>query len=501
MDIFGHAFFYHKSAHNQVQAAITRAGLSQRQFSLLRDQIFRKYTPGEDEYDLGSYDPFYFPSTNIETPVPPGLYALKKVMMGIAEDRGVEGDISGRAAYVDFEKTVYKAIAEIPYQTLEQISAEEPLEINQFVDAHGLWNNTHASEWALRLPQFALFPSSPHSLKHLGMWGGKDTYDLMLVNTQNAMRWLREQKFKEKDGGKITCPHPESPTGFVTVDFVLSLSGDMVALRNQSGNERAFGHDQASCVWCDCDKIHLNTTCVPCGPDGFTYQCPHKLRTYADHAHAAHEFAHEFEKEFTCPCCDEHITRENYASKRAAMNKTARKNHAGKHGGQTLGRRPVFPVDMDRVYICACHARKNLTGRLFYYAICQRIETDTEALDLHKYITKTLAIDMPKSFCKKKSKKVVEWNRIPSFQGAADDQILINFVSILLKVCDPNKAMDKPHFDKTLDCLSRLIDWRNAVYKRAHRNSFPFPGAAKVQIRGCIAQGKCTLQLVGIRVG
>ena len=80
---------------------------------------------------------------------------------------------------MDFEAALFKAVADVPIHVLEARTAESPLEINQFVDAHGLWNSSHASEWALRLPQCALFPSSPHCLTHLGMWEGKDTYDLM----------------------------------------------------------------------------------------------------------------------------------------------------------------------------------------------------------------------------------------------------------------------------------------------------------------------------------
>ena len=219
---------------------------------------------------------------------------------------------------------------------------------------------------------------------------------------------------------------------------------------------------------------------VPVGADGFTYKCPHKLRTYADQAHAAHEFAHEFETAFECPCCNEKITRENYDAKKKAMTKAKREKHIKTHGGQKFGCRPVFPVDMEDTYICACHARKNLTGRLFQSAICQRIKTDTQAQSVHDYITKELRIDMPKSFCKKKSKKIVEWNRIPSFQGQEDDKILYHFIDILLKVCDPEKEMDKGHFDKSIEVLLRLIDWRNAVY---HRIGTPFPTKEKLKAK------------------
>ena len=64
------------------------------------------------------------------------------------------------------------------------------------------------------------------------------------------------------------------------------------------------------------------------------------------------------------------------------------------------------------------------------------------------------------------------WNRIPSFQGDQDDKILINFVSILLEVCDPEKASDKKHFYKSLSVLEKLIEWRNAIYVRV---GSPFP--------------------------
>ena len=73
-------------------------------------------------------------------------------------------------------------------------------------------------------------------------------------------------------------------------------------------------------------------------------------------------------------------------AKRRTMTKAARKRHEDTHGGQVLGRRPIFPIDMSSVYICACHARKNLTGRLFYFAICTRISTEIKALKVHQYI-------------------------------------------------------------------------------------------------------------------
>ena len=120
---------------------------------------------------------------------------------------------------------------------------------------------------------------------------------------------------------------------------------------------------------------------------GFSYVSPYKLRTYFDHANAAHESSHEWETEFDCPCCNKTITRENYADLRDKMSSTQRKNHEKTHGGQALGRRPIFPVDISNVFICACHARKNLTGRLFHFAICQRITTEKKASDVHKYIT------------------------------------------------------------------------------------------------------------------
>ena len=88
-----------------------------------------------------------------------------------------------------------------------------------------------------------------------------------------------------------------------------------------------------------------------------------------------------------------------------------------------------------------------------------RVYTDTESGHLHDYITKDLRIDLPKSFCKKRGDDILLWNRIPSFQGSADDEILIHFVDILLKVCDPDDRHDKKHFYDSLEVLEKFIDW------------------------------------------
>ena len=91
---------------------------------------------------------------------------------------------------------------------------------------------------------------------------------------------------------------------------------------------------------------------------------------------------------------------------------------------------------------------------------------------MHSYITETLKIDLPKSFIKKKGSEIVQWNRIPSFQGSADDHILTHFVDMLERVADLNDRADKKHFEMAIDSLDKLITWRNAVYKRI---GTPFP--------------------------
>ena len=74
---------------------------------------------------------------------------------------------------------------------------------------------------------------------------------------------------------------------------------------------------------------------------------------------------------------------------------------------------------------------------------------------------------MLKSFCKKQGNKLVEWNRVPPFQGSADDTNLINAVVILERVCDPSEnEREKKHFNASISVLEAIINWRNAVYKR-----------------------------------
>ena len=472
---------------NRCGAAVSRLGMSMRQFILLRQHLFRKFQPGEDEMALGDYEPFYFPAsiakvdggrkeytyTNIQLPLPPGRVAVQNRRLALAKAAGVRADPSGRGAFVDFPKAVAAAIANTPLSLIvEMCKRKIPFELNQFVDAHGLYNPaaSHASEWALRTPQVALFPSSPHCLTHLGMWEGKDDYDNILVNTQDAMRWLRMLRYDFDN--MVHCYHPEAEQG-ITIKVLPTLSGDLVALKNQSGNCRSHAHDEANCIWCCANKVDLTyEDGVPTTPDGYTYNCEWEPRTYEFHAHAGHMFTHDGEKEFDCPCCGTHITRENQSELLRGMSKTEREDHPKTHHGQAIGRRPVFPIDMEHIYICVCHARKNLTGRLFKHGIQSRITTDTQALKVHNYITKVLGIDLPKSFVKKRTDKVDEWNRVPSFQGRADDDILINFITILEMVCDKDKLMDRRHFDDTLFVLSKLLDWRNAVYTR-HGTTFP----------------------------
>ena len=49
------------------------------------------------------------------------------------------------------------------------------------IDAHGLFKGSNTIEWALRLPDFAFFSSSPRCLSHLGMFEGKGEYPELKV--------------------------------------------------------------------------------------------------------------------------------------------------------------------------------------------------------------------------------------------------------------------------------------------------------------------------------
>ena len=99
---------------SQVAAAISRAGVSNRQFSLLRDQIFKQHEPGDDAYSLGRYYPFFYPDTNIELPPPPTTGRITGVTDAIADGHKLTADPSGEAAYIDFPLAVETAIAGIP---------------------------------------------------------------------------------------------------------------------------------------------------------------------------------------------------------------------------------------------------------------------------------------------------------------------------------------------------------------------------------------------------
>ena len=131
---------------------------------------------------------------------------------------------------------VVDTLSDTPLEVLVEMKEQGiPFEINQFVDAHGLWNpnGSNATEWAMRAPQTCMFPSSPNSLSHIGHWRGKDDYDLMRKYTSRAMEWLRFIVFKK--GGAVEFEYPENPGVQFQMEIVATLSGDLVALKNHAG--------------------------------------------------------------------------------------------------------------------------------------------------------------------------------------------------------------------------------------------------------------------------